>query len=189
MFIDTLEIAGESKISRAMLDSTKKGVAFPTSPTNGQTFALTAAASGKNPAIYEYSSAESAWIATHPDFDMLPYDVSGAAFGVMNNSDVLLRHLSVRTYSLRAGFAHCQANCATAATVDTYLSIIKLKRTGEQVEIGKIAYLATATRGVFQQIGTGDMKITAGDVLIVQAPANVNQTIANLAFTFAGALI
>jgi hypothetical protein len=188
MFIDTLEIAGSSKVSRAMLDGTKRGTAFPASPTNGQTFALTAAASGKQPAIYEYSAVESAWVVTHPDFDMLPYDISGAVFGVMNNSDVLMRHLAVRMYSLRAGFTHCQANCATAATVDTYLSIIQFKRTGEQTEIGKIAYMAAQTRGVYQQVGTGDMRIMAGDSLIVQAPANVNQTLANLSFTFAGVL-
>lgn len=189
MFVDSLEIAGGSKISRNLLNSTQRGVAFPASPADKQTFALTAKAGNKEPAIYEYSASQSEWIVTHPEFDMLPYDVSGAVFGTMNSDDYLMRHLAVRSYTLRAGFAHCLANCDTAATVDTYLTISHRTRTGSLIELGKIKYPVGQTVAVFQQTTSGDMRIMAGDLLIVKAPANVNQTLANLAFTFAGVLI
>ena len=189
MYVDTLQIADNSEITRHVLDSNKRGTQFPASPSDGDVFELTESYNGNPPAIYKYVSAESKWIATHPNFDMLPYDVSGAVFGNMNDEDVLMRHIAVRSYRLKQGFLNCLAAAISAATVDTYLTIIHQGRNGIETELGKLVFMASETVGVFQQTGTGDMMVTAGEILLVKAPLNVNQELSDISFTFAGALI
>lgn len=188
MYVDTLEIAGESGITRQLLNQALRGTEFPASPSDGDRFALTATYLGNPPALYKYISSEGKWIITHPNFDMLPYDISGNVFGNMNDEDVILRHVSVRSYTIKEGFISCLATCVQAATVDTYIPIVQQSRSGIQTELGNMVFMSGQTTGVFQQTTTGDMLITAGEMLLMKAPLNVNKDLSDISFTFAGAL-
>lgn len=189
MLIDGLTITDESLVSRHLMDQSKIGTQFPSSPVDQQVFELSETYNGYAPGIYQYVSAESKWVVKYPNFDVMPYDVSGAVFGIMKDADVVARHIAVRSYRVKEGFAGCIAVAKTAPVVDCALSVILVSRTGAETTLGALTFSAAETVGIFQQSTSGDMVVGAGETLVLQAPNPVDQSISDIAFTFAGTLL
>lgn len=189
MFVDGLEVTDDSRVTRHLMDPSKRGTVFPASPANGDVFELVESASGHAPGIYTYVGVESRWVAKYPNFDVIPYDISGAVFGTMSDADIISRHISVRSYKLSQGFAGSIAAAAVAPAATCNLTIIRVGRNGYETQLGTLSFAAASTEGSFVQSGSGDMIITAGESLVIQAPNPVDTTIADIAFTFAGSLL
>jgi hypothetical protein len=189
MLIDSLTLADNSSVSRRVMDPTKRGSAFPGSPSDGDTWELTASYLGHGVGIYSYVTAESVWVVQYPNNDVMPYDVAGATFGAMNNGDVISRHISVRTYRIKTGFEGCISAALIASVADSYIDIIRIDRSGSENIIGKLFFEVAQTVGVFQQIGSGDMTFTAGEHLVLRAPNPADLVLSDIAFTFAGTLV
>lgn len=189
MIVDGLQITDESPLQRKLMDPTKRGTTFPGSPSDNDVYELTQSYLGNGPGIYFYSLADSKWVVKYPDGNVMPYDVAGATFGTMNDSDVIARHMAVRSYRLAEGFQSCVSGAKAAAIVDTSISIIRENRQGAESVLGTLFYEAAETVGVFSQNGSGDMIITAGETLILRAPDPADTDLADLAFTFAGTLL
>lgn len=189
MLVDSISLADSSEVKRTMLDQSKRGTAFPGNPVDGQVFELTAEHNGYGPGIYVYFQSEGRFIVKYPNNDVMPYDVSGATFGPMNDGDIVARHISVRSYRIKAGFEACVAAAKIAAVANTELAIKRVSRSGAETEIGKLIFEAAETVGVFTQTGSGDIIVTAGETLVLQAPIPADGSLSDIAFTFAGTLI
>lgn len=189
MHVDGLELSDESRVTRHLMDPTRIGTEFPTNPNDGEVFELSQAFEGREPGIYMYVGAESRWVVKYPNFDVIPYDVSGAVFGKMNDADVVARHLSVRSYRIKEGFSGCAAYAAVPGTADVYLSVFRVSRDSTQTKLGELYFPAAESVGAFIQSNTGDMIVSAGESLVIQAPNPVNQDIADISFTIAGSLL
>lgn len=189
MLVDGLSIADNSVIRREILDPARRGDTFPASPTDGDVFELTAESAGRIPGIYVYISEDSSWVVKYPSSDAIPYDIAGAIFGTMNDADVVARHLSVRSYKIKADFKNCVAFAEVPGTADVSIEIYRIKRDATRVQLGTLLFSASDSVGVFSQIGSGDMLIGAGETLMLQAPNPVNKDLADIAFTFAGSIV
>ena len=189
MLIDGLFVTDDSPIQRKIVNEAQRGIAFPPTPADGDVFELTQTYQGNSPGIYFYVLSDVAWIVKYPNNDVMPYDVSGATFGNMNDGDTISRHMSVRSYRLKEAFSGCVAEAITAATVDTSISIFIVSRSGAENEVGTLFFEAAETIGVFSQVGSGDMLVTAGEKLVLRAPTPVDQDLSELSFTFAGSLL
>lgn len=189
MFIDGLELADKSFVVRRLMDPSLRGTNLPVSASDGDMFELTEAEGNKQPGIYTYSNEETSWVLSHPNSDLLPYDIGGSVHGTMTENEIIMRNLSVRDYAFQDSFYGSLARAEQAASVDTYLEIIKIGRQGAQTVLGSILFSASVTEGSFIQEAVGVKEIGAGETLIVKAPAGVNQSLAGITFTFAGALL
>lgn len=189
MIVDGLELSDESRVTRHLMDASKIGTEFPSGPADGDVFELSQTFNGNAPGIYMYVGAESRWVVKYPNFDVIPYDVAGAIFGKMNDADIVCRHLSVRSYRIKQGFEGCAAYAAVPGTADVYLEIFRVSRNGTQTKLGDLYFAAAESVGAFVQNGSGDMFLSAGETLMIQAPNPVNQDLADIAFTFAGSLL
>jgi hypothetical protein len=188
MLIDGILLADGSNISKTVLDATKRGVAFPGSPSQGDVFELTELYNGKNPGIYTYNATDVDWISNSPDNSAVPYDVGGQVVGTMSSGTVLSRALAVRSFVIKIGFEGCLARSVVGATAQTTLSIKKISRQGTEATIGSIIFEAGNTVGTFSQVGSNPMYVTTGESLIVVAPTPADSTLADVSYTFAGSL-
>lgn len=188
MLVDELKVAHGSGISKAVLDNSKRGINFPSSPSNGDVFQLTQTLGNKNPGIYTYNSTDTDWIIDSPDNSIVPYDISGQVSGKMTASAIISRSIAVRTYVLRPGFEGCLAQSVVGAAAQTIITIKRISRQGTESILGYLTFAAGNNVGTFSQNGSSPMYISKGESLIVQAPNPADSTLADMFFTLAGAL-
>lgn len=189
MLTDGLSMMDGSEAKRVLTDATKRGSSFPQSPSDGAVFELVVESGGNSPGIYFYSAVDAVWVIKYPNSDLMPYDVGGSVHGTMQNGAVLMNFVAVRSFRLREGFNGCLAFAKTAASADTTLNVIRISRTNQPTVIGSIFFGIAETVGIFTQNGSGDMSVSAGEFLTVQAPLAADSTLADVAFTFAGSLL
>lgn len=188
MLTDGLDLAHESGIKKSIIDPSKRGASFPGSPSDGDTFELTQLFNGKPAGVYTYNSTDADWISDSPDNTLVPYDVGGQVIGLMTANSILSRALAVRSFVIKPGFEGCLAQSVVGATASTVLSIKRVSRQGAETNLGTITFDAGNNVGTFAQIGSDPMYITTGESLIVQAPDPADSTLADVTYTFAGAL-
>jgi len=109
------------------------------------------------------------------------YDVPGGAAGVLTSSQLILKHVAVRTISFAANFSGSAGAAGTAATASTTFNVAKNGST-----VGTISWAASAATCTFSTSGGTSVSLAAGDVLTVTANSTADTTLADVSFTFLG---
>lgn len=177
------------------------GIAFPSNPSEGQKFRLTAATAEYEVGEYTYEGTE--WtnalvkLAKDSSFtangkkgstvklnsasSAIPYDIGMQIIGKPDASAVVGRFVAVRAFKLPAGMTGSRANSGVAATASTVLSV---KKNGSQ--IGTITFAAAGTAGTFA--AASETSFAIGDVFTLTAAASQDTTFADAQITFAAVL-
>ncbi len=192
MYVFGIQLAGEqSQILRAPGDPATSGTTFPSSPTNGRVWYLTAVSGQNQPGIYVYSSVRAKWVPQLQTYN--PYDVALAALKRFAGGQEIARFLSVRTTAIMTAFAGSLANADVAATAQTVFKINAYdSATSTVIQIGTITFAAGSKTGVFAAVGAyigNEIILVSGDQLRVVAPDTVDTTLNGLAVTIAGRLL
>jgi len=111
-----------------------------------------------------------------------PYDVGTFVSGLPASDEKLLRFNYPRSVDLPASFAGSIVTAQTAATAQTDFTV-----TVNGIGIGTIRFAASGTVATF--VGIGAQNLVSGDVLMIQAPTVQDATLADIAFTIAGAQV
>lgn len=110
-----------------------------------------------------------------------PYDVGTYCAGLPDNGEILLRFNYPRKVTLPTNLVGSRVTAATAATATTDFV---LNKNGSSV--GTIRFAASGTVATFVGFAT-DTTFDPNDQLSLVAPGTADATLANIAFTFAGA--
>jgi hypothetical protein len=116
---------------------------------------------------------------TASTFYNAPYDIANFINGKPIGSEIIMKAISVRKFTIASNFSGSLAYCTIAATGNPVFSILK-----NGVSVGTITFAAGATTGSFS--ATGVLTFNAGDVIYVTAPASADATLSDIAITFAG---
>lgn len=117
--------------------------------------------------------------ATAVEFVAAPYDVGTFCAGKPSASEVLLRFVATRAFTLPASLTGSQVKAGTAATATTDFD---LQKNGSS--IGTVSFAASGTVATFT-FASG-VSFAAGDILAIIAPASADATLADISFTLAG---
>jgi hypothetical protein len=185
MLADGLRLLDGSEISRTLVENDLRGTSFPLAPSEDDTFELTATFGQFSAGIYVFTDGD--WIIKYPGNSLLPYDISGSTLGTIANGATIARFVASRGFTLREGFEYCVALCQIAPSTEVTFSITRQTNAGFSI-IGSIYFAASETVGIYSQLGSGDIKILAGDVISVAAPNPVDQFLSDVMFTLSGSL-
>lgn len=117
--------------------------------------------------------------ATAVEFIAAPYDIGTFCAGVPDSSELLLRFVAPRAFTLPAALTGSQVKAGIAATAATDFDV---QRNG--VSVGTISFAASGDSASFTF--AVPVSFSAGDVLSVIAPSTADSTLADISFTFAG---
>lgn len=106
----------------------------------------------------------------------IPYDLASAILGKPAAGATVMRFVSVRSFTIPAGFAGSRAQCSTAATTSVAFIVAK-----NGVEVGKMTFGAGAMVGTFTAATAATF--AAGDVLTIVAPAVADATFGDAEYT------
>lgn len=112
---------------------------------------------------------------------LAPVQVGTFVEGKPESSEVILRYVAAKAFTLPQALTASVFKAATAATAQTVFSI---KKNGGEVATATVA--ATATTATFAAASQTSFAI--GDVLTIVAPASADATLADFAITLAGDL-
>lgn len=108
----------------------------------------------------------------------IPYDVGSAVIGKPAASEVILRFVAVRSFTIPNGYTASAAKANTAATNGS--ATFTINKNGSS--IGSFNFVAGGSTASFSGAGGA---IAAGDVITVVAPSTQDATLADIAFTIA----
>lgn len=108
-----------------------------------------------------------------------PYDIGFSVETAPAASQVILRTVALRAFTLPASLTGSQAKAGTAATASTTFTFLK-----NGVSFATCVFSAAGTTGAYTS--ASGATFAAGDVLTVTAPASPDATLALLSFGLAG---
>ncbi|ARW58734.1 hypothetical protein HOS33_gp094 [Erwinia phage vB_EamM_Y3] len=192
MYSFGIQLAGQqSQITRVPGDPNSSGPAFPSSPTNGRVWYLTAVVGQNQPGIYVYSTVRAKWVSQLQSVN--PYDVGLSMLKRYAGAQEIARYLSVRTTAITTNFAGSMAQADTAATASSVFKVnVYDSLTASVIQIGTITFAAASKTGVFAAVGAyigQEIILVSGDQLRVTAPETVDTTLNGVAVTIAGRLL
>lgn len=187
-----LQLAGEqAQIVRAPGDPNSSGPVFPSNPSNGRVWNLTAVSGSNQPGLYAYSQVRNKWVNQLQSVN--PYDVGMSVLKRYAGGQEIARYLSVRTTAIIKNFAGSRATADVAATA---LAAFKVSaydtNTQAVIQLGTITFGAGSKTGVFAPLATyqdQEIILVAGDQLRVIAPDTADTTLNGVAITIAGRLL
>lgn len=109
----------------------------------------------------------------------VPYDIGAFCAGAPGVSEVLLRFVATRAFTLPSSLADSQVKAGAAATASTDFDVQK-----NGSSIGTISFAASGTSATFTF--SSPVAFAAGDILSIVAPASQDATLADISFTLAG---
>lgn len=192
MFSFGLELVGpNSQVTRAAGDPTTSGVAFPTAPTNGQVWFLTADVGQFKAGMYVFSEFRASWVNQLQSVN--PYDVGVSLLKRYAAGAEVASFLSVRTTAIAKNFRGSKAVADVAATAATtfYVRIVDAA-SAKVINIGSFTFPAGGTVATFTSEAAfvdKDIILVSGDKLKIFAGSAVDSTIAGIAATIAGRLL
>lgn len=190
MFSYGIKLVGpDANISRAAGDPSVSGPTFPSDPTNGQLWQLTAVVGQNQIGTYVYSTARTSWVLQLVDFQ--PYDVGLSMLRRYAADSEVARYLSVRSTIIHKNFEGSSGMCDVVPAANTTFAVkIVNGDTGTLSTIGNFTFAAGQRVATFVAVTPNvDIVLIAGDQLKVFAPSTVDTTITNIAVTIAGRLI
>jgi hypothetical protein len=187
MIVDGIRLVNGSTLSLGVVNADERGNALPASGIEGKSFELTAPYNGKQPGLYIWHNGE--WVVRSPDQSAVPYDISGGSVSTLNSSAVILRHVAVRAFGIKAGFFGSVALSGQGPTNNVALDIRRVDRSGADTKIGEIQFAIGSTIGLFVQNGSTDMAFVQGETLYLRGPETADLTLSELSITLAGFLI
>lgn len=182
-------LGADSNVSRAPGDPSTSGPTFPSGPTNGQLWQLTAVVGQNQIGTYVYSTVRASWVKQTVDYQ--PYDVGLSLLKRYAASAEVARYLAVRSTVVHKNFAGSAGVCDIAPTANTTFSVRTIDgASGASTTIGTVNFIAGQKTAVFTPtVADQDIVLISGDLLKIFAPATVDTTIANIAITIAGRMI
>lgn len=138
--------------------------------------------SASNAQYLAFDNTSGKWIPVSPSADQA-FGIAGAPTA---SQKVHLRSIA-RSVRFVGDFLGSVAHAGTAATASTVFNVYK-----NGTLVGTITFAAAATTGTFStDVGSGSTSVTfnIGDVLMVQAPASPDATLADISITLLGVLI
>ncbi|UAW96583.1 hypothetical protein pEaSNUABM22_00095 [Erwinia phage pEa_SNUABM_22] len=187
-----LQLAGEqAQIVRAPGDPNSSGPTFPSSPTNGRVWNLTAVSGQNQPGLYVFSQVRNKWVNQLQSVN--PYDVGLSVLKRYAGGQEIARYLSVRTTAIVKNFAGSMAAADIAATAASVFKISAYdSATQTVIQLGTVSFAAGSKTGVFAPlVAYQDQEIilVSGDQLRVIAPDTADTTLNGVAITIAGRLL
>lgn len=181
MLVDGVDLVEGSKIKEVIIREEKRGTGFPANPTLGDKYFLTSSFDDGttvfDPGMYEYTSR--GWISPNPESSLTPYDVAGTCFGAPTAESNVIQCVMVRKVNFVLNFKGSKATADVAPAASTSFDIQK-----NGVSVGTITFGAGETKGSFSSSSV--VTFYPEDVFTVWAPSNVDGTISDIMFTFAG---
>lgn len=192
MYTFGLQLAGEqAQITRAPGDPNSSGPTFPSNPTNGRVWNLTAVVGANQPGLYVYSTVRAKWVNQLQS--VYPYDVGLSILKRYAGGQEIARYLSVRTTAIIKNFAGSMANADVAATAQAVFKVSAYDTVTQAViQLGTITFGAGSKTGVFAPLSAyldTEIILVAGDQLRVVAPDTADTTLNGVAITIAGRLL
>lgn len=192
MYTFGLQLAGEqAQITRAPGDPNSSGPTFPSNPTNGRVWNLTAVSGANQPGLYVYSTVRAKWVNQLQSVN--PYDVGLSILKRYAGGQEIARYLSVRTTAIIKNFAGSMANADVAATAQAVFKVSAYDTVTQAViQLGTITFGAGSKTGVFAPLSAyldTEIILVAGDQLRVVAPDTADTTLNGVAITIAGRLL
>ncbi|AXG67136.1 hypothetical protein MPK70_gp095 [Erwinia phage pEa_SNUABM_33] len=192
MYTFGLQLAGEqAQITRAPGDPNSSGPTFPSNPTNGRVWNLTAVVGANQPGLYVYSTVRAKWVNQLQSVN--PYDVGLSILKRYAGGQEIARYLSVRTTAIIKNFAGSMANADVAATAQAVFKVSAYDTVTQAViQLGTITFGAGSKTGVFAPLSAyldTEIILVAGDQLRVVAPDTADTTLNGVAITIAGRLL
>jgi hypothetical protein len=186
---DTVLYPTMTTLSSGNFTAAKVNTSFTYNATNGTLSATTLSGTLANSltingTVYNNSSAVSLTIPAGPTGPAGPstYDLFQFVNGKPLATEVLMRAIAVRAYTIAANFAGCLAYCTTGAASAQTINILKNGAT-----IGTITFAISSTSGTFAGSSSG-VTMNIGDQLQVQMASGASQdsSFSDLAFTIKG---
>lgn len=192
MYTFGLQLAGEqAQITRAPGDPNSSGPTFPSNPTNGRVWNLTAVSGANQPGLYVYSTVRAKWVNQLQSVN--PYDVGLSILKRYAGGQEIARYLSVRTTAIIKNFAGSMANADVAATAQAVFKVSAYDTVTQAIiQLGTITFGAGSKTGVFAPLSAyldTEIILVAGDQLRVVAPDTADTTLNGVAITIAGRLL
>ncbi|QZE56291.1 hypothetical protein pEaSNUABM40_00094 [Erwinia phage pEa_SNUABM_40] len=192
MYAFGIQLAGEqAQITRAPGDPNSSGPTFPSNPSNGRVWNLTAVAGANQPGLYVYSQVRAKWVNQLQSVN--PYDVGMSVLKRYAGGQEIARYLSVRTTAIIKNFGGSMANADIAATAAAAFKISAYdSATQAVIQLGTVTFGAGSKTGVFTPLAAyqdQEIILVAGDQLRVVAPDTADTTLNGVAITIAGRLL
>lgn len=192
MYAFGIQLVGEqAQITRAPGDPNSSGPTFPSNPSNGRVWNLTAVSGANQPGMYVYSQVRAKWVNQLQSVN--PYDVGMSVLKRYAGGQEIARYLSVRTTAIIKNFAGSLANADVAATAQAVFKVSAYDTvTKAIIQLGTITFGAGSKTGVFAPLAAyqdQEIILVAGDQLRVVAPDTADTTLNGVAITIAGRLL
>lgn len=188
MKADGLSLLAGSSIESFSFDSDSRGLAFPSNPTQGQQWELTADNGNFIKGNYTYFNEE--WKFNGLS-NLSAYDVVGGSIGVLEDDAVLTRFTVPRTIHIPANSFGAVASALVASDTDKTLSIVA-RTVYNIVQIGTIVFSAGSIEGLVsfdsQYATDGYVVLYRGDVLEVTLSGVADVSLADISYTISGFL-
>lgn len=183
--------------------SVESGLAFPSNPSDGQHFRLSAATTDYEAGDYFYDATAKEWtndliaLAKGGDFKQVgkkgsvpklnqttsvPYDIGIQILGKPDAAAVVARFIAPRAFEIPQGMA---GSIGRAATLGTGAVVLSVKKNG--VEFGTVTFAAGQANGTFAAAAKASFAI--GDIFTVVAPATADGTFADAQITFVATIV
>lgn len=182
MIADGITLAAGSGFGVQMLDDTRRGAAFPSTPASGDLWELTVQVGNNVAGIYQYGTA---WVLRSPQYSLLSYDVSGTILGTPDAQAKVLFFVAPRAFTIQGSFAGAIAKALQASTSDQDFTIV-LTRNGQPTYLGVIRFTDGNDTGMFIANIPQDVQVMRGDTLVVLAPDLVDVSLADISITLCG---
>ena len=188
MLHDSPRVVGGSRISSELIDESKRGVAFPVSPLDGDAFQLTVGIQDYIEGIYIYSGSNVDWLLQE-EVEQYPYDLALTIYDRPRSNDIVAKFMASRAFILKADFDNSMARANDVSSDAVVFTINKLETNESVTQLGTLTFNTGQSEGVFApNISSKEMLIMRGETVYVQAPEVRDATLKNVDITMVARL-
>jgi len=179
---------GGTKPTNQLIEETKRGQAFPLSPSDGDAFQLTINIPGYDEGIYVYSASASDWIL-QVEVEDHPYDLALTIYDRPRSNDIVSKFLASRAFIMKANFENSLARANDVSSDTVQFTINKIDIEGTTHQLGFLTFSAGDPMGVFTvNEPNKDFLVMRGETVFLQAPAVRDATLKNVDITMVARL-
>lgn len=185
MLADGLTLAAGAGLSIQMLDDSRRGPEFPSSPTDNMLWELTVQIDNQVPGIYEYT--RNAWVLRNPSSGAIAYDVSGTVFGRPDPGVKVMMFASPRAFAFQGSLAGAIGRSSGIPSTRQDF-IVNISRATGPEGVGILRFEAGSDEAVFIPNSYEPIQVHRKDIIVVFAPDTIDEYLADVSFTICGYL-